>query len=693
MTLKLYFYDYLNCYNLLPMKFYRHKKSIDSIESLFDLYFDTDGYRSNDVLLFLVDLVNFFRPNNPKSDAVVSIETLLQFLHNNPQHKTALKNYLTDILRHRKFSRMLSDTGILRDSDFTYEVKKRLFAKILPFQPEKDTLEFVLNQVFFKSSDPIWIARIPFEELQKLFDILALNTIYGTAEELSVLSEVLNAMGLISQRMSGRAMETDVIKMVPEYDDLESPFVAFENELNFILAKIRNGENHFIASEDLNYKQLMLLHKQCEDYVDKAFGNSSKFGISLKVNQSLLRIRQQLHRMKVLISTLVVNKILDKKTNSILLLLRLIKYNCQKNNVRQLINESTQLISYEITQHTARTGEHYITESRSEYFSMLKAAVGGGFIVGILCILKLLLSKMETSGFGHAFYYSLNYSLGFIAIYLMGYTLATKQPAMTAATLTKALESGMKKQSKNENKHSSFAHLFARLFRSQFIAFVGNVFMAFPISMLGIWLIDYFFDYNIAFEKSSKLLFDLSPIHSAALFHAAIAGVFLFLSGIISGNVSNRNKHNQVYYRIKEHPVLKQNLGIVRTNAIAKWFENHWPGVVSNGWFGVFLGSTASLGIFLGLNIDIRHITFASGNFALGLYGANFFVDLSTMIWGIIGIGLIGFVNFMVSFSLSLGLAFRSRNIPLSELRFLFSSTWAYFKSRPTAFFLPVKDK
>ncbi|WP_295333540.1 recombinase [Flavobacterium sp.] len=675
------------------MKLYRHKTPITSLADLFRRYFDSNGYQSNDRLLFLVDLVQFFRPNDPKKESVVSIKSLLDYLEANPDMIAQLQLYLAEALSKRKFGRMLSDTGILRDSDFSYEVKKRLFAKILPFQPEKDTLEFVLNQVFFKSSDPIWIARIPFEELQQLFDIIAVETIYESVAEQSVLSEVMNAMGLISQRMSGRAMETDVIKMVPEYDDLESPFVAFENELNSILAKIRNTEPHYIVSEDLNYKQLIILHKQCEEYVDKAFGNSSKFGISLKVNQSLLRIRQQLHRMKVLISTLVVNKPSDKKNNSILLLLRLIKYNCQKNNVRQLINESTQLISYEITQHTAKTGEHYITESRSEYFSMFKAAVGGGFIVGILCIIKILFSKIETSAFGHAFYYSLNYSLGFIAIYLMGYTLATKQPAMTAATLTKALESGMKKQNNSENKHGSFAQLFARLFRSQFIAFVGNVFMAFPVAMLGIWLIDYLLDYNIAFEKSSKLLYDLSPVHSAALFHAAIAGVFLFLSGIISGNVSNRNKHNQVYYRIKEHPVLKQNLGIVKTNAIAKWFENHWPGVVSNGWFGVFLGSTASLGIFLGLNLDIRHITFAAGNFALGLYGADFFVDWPTIVWGIIGIGLIGFVNFIVSFSLSLGLAFRSRNIPLSELKLLFSATWAYFKKRPTAFFFPVKDK
>jgi site-specific recombinase len=670
-----------------------HKKKFTSIDAIFNHFFDEKGYKSSDKLFFLLALVDYFRPNNPKKNDIITIEKLLTYLSENEQQREVLKKYISDLLLKRKFSRMLSDTGILRDSDFMYEVKKRISAKLLPFQPEEDTLEFVLNQVFYKSSDPIWITKIPFEELQQLFDIISFESIFNSTSDKSVLSEVMIAMGLITQRMSGRAMENDVIKMVPEYDDLESPFLALEKELHTIHKKIKEGDDHFVTSEDLNYKQLLILHKQCEEYVDKAFSNSSKFGISLKVNQSLLRIRQQLHRIKVLLSSLVVNKEIDKKNNSIHLALRLIKYNCHKNNVRQLINESTQLISYEITQHTAKTGEHYITESRTEYFSMLKAAVGGGFIVGLLCIIKLLLSKIDASAFGHAFYYSLNYSIGFIAIYLMGYTLATKQPAMTAATLIKALENGMKKQSKNENKHSSFAHLFARLFRSQFIAFVGNVFMAFPVALLGIWLIDYFFDANIAFEKSAKLLNDLSPISSAAILHAAIAGVFLFLSGIISGNISNKNKHNQVYFRIKEHPVLKQNFGKRKTEKIANWFENNWAGFVSNGWFGVFLGSTASIGIFLGLNLDIRHITFASGNFALGLYGANFFVDFWTLFWSVIGIGIIGFMNFIVSFLLSLGLAFRSRNIPFSEIGLLRKSTWAYFKSRPSAFFFPVKDK
>jgi site-specific recombinase len=63
------------------------------------------------------------------------------------------------------------------------------------------------------------------------------------------------------------------------------------------------------------------------------------------------------------------------------------------------------------------------------------------------------------------------------------------------------------------------------------------------------------------------------------------------------------------------------------------------------------------------------------------------------LFWGIFGIGVIGLVNFMVSFSLSLGLAFRSRAISLFELRFVTVSIWKHFKSRPFSFFFPTEKK
>ncbi|HEX9152261.1 MAG TPA: recombinase [Flavobacterium sp.] len=624
---------------------------------------------------------------------IVDLQEIISFLKKNYSIRKEFAIYIKEVLKDKKFNKILSDAAILQDVDFIFEVKKRVFSKFLPYQPQKDTLEYILNQVFYQDDDTIWINKIPSYQLEELYGLLKFKSIYESVEPNSVLSELLFAMYLITQRISGRAMETDVIKMVPEFDDYESPFSAFEKELFQIEDKIKNGEKHFIKSDNLSYAQLLVLHKQCEEFVDRAFHNTSKYGISLRVNQNLLKIRQQLERLKFLIPLLIVDKESHKKSNGIALALHLVKFNCYKNNVRQFIGESTQLISYEITQHTAKTGEQYITESRKEYFKMFRGALGGGFIVGILCVIKVLLSKVDTSFFGHAFLYSMNYVFGFIAIYILGFTLATKQPAMTASALIKALEEGVIKQGKDAEKYRAFAILFARVFRSQFIAFVGNVIMAFPVSLLGIWLIDYLLHYNIAATKWKSLLIDLSPVHSLAILHAAIAGVFLFLSGIISGSVANRDKHNQVFFRITEHPLLKRSLGKDKTLRLAKLYEKRGAGIISNFWFGIFMGSTASIGLFLGLNLDVRHITFGSGNLALALYGANYVVSDAMLFWGIFGIGIMGLVNFMVSFSLSLGLAFRSRAISLFELRFVAISIWNHFKSTPASFFFPTENK
>ncbi|MEC5164526.1 site-specific recombinase [Flavobacterium sp. PL11] len=641
----------------------------------------------------LVELIRLIRPIKVIKNQAVDLQEIITFLKQNHSCRQQLAIYIKEVLEDRKFNKILSDAAILQDVDFIFEVKKRIFAKFLPYQPQKDTLEYVLNQVFYLANDGNWIGNISKQQLGELYDLLKFKSIYDTMVPNSAMSELLIAQHLLIQRISGRAMETDVIKMVPEYDDLENPFSAFEKELYLIEDQIRSSEKHYIPSNDISYAQLLVLQKQCEGFVDKAFHNSSKYGISLRVNQNLLKIRQQLVRLKFLISLLTVDSEKDKKKNGIALALRLIKFNCYKNNVRKFIAESTQLISYEITQHTAKTGERYITESRKEYFNMFKASLGGGLIVGLLCIIKILLSKVDTSYFGHAFIYSMNYAFGFIAIYILGFALATKQPAMTAAALIKALEEGVLQQGRGADKYKAFAILFARVVRSQLIAFFGNVIMAFPVSLLGIWLIDYFLHYNIAASKWETLVTDLSPIHSLAIFHAAIAGVFLFLSGIISGSVTNRDKHNQVYFRITEHPFLKRNLGKLRTLNLAKLYEKRWAGVISNFWFGVFMGSTGSIGLFLGLNLDIRHITFASGNLALALYGANYQISSWMLFWGIFGIGIIGLVNFIVSFSLSLGLAFRSRSISLFELRFVTVSIWKHFKSKPVSFFFPTERK
>lgn len=663
-----------------------------TLEDIFSAFYDEADYSANK-LDFLVELVSYFRPSDLKETTEVSIQPLLQFLEDNNVKRYAMTVYLQNIVQNRKFTSIITDSGIIKDSNFVREVRERILSKVLPEQPEKDTLQYLLNQIFHRQTDIEWVQTIPHDELVKLVGMLGMKDIYEGEGEVSPLEEMIKGIGLIIQRVSGRALEEDVLRMIPEFADLESPFEKFEKLLDDLTHRIIAENKRFVSKSAPDYISLTNELIACQQLIEAAFNNSAKYGISLRVNQSLLRIRQQLARIAAMLPLLAVDSENEKVDNSISLGLKLIRYNCKKNNIRRLLMDSTQTLAYEVTQHTAKTGEHYITQSKNEYWHMLYTAMGAGLVVGFLCIFKIYLGKAEVSDFGHAFLYSMNYAFGFILIYLLGFTLATKQPAMTAAAIVSSIEHGIADESNVADRHRSFAILFSRLFRSQFIAFVGNVVIAFPVALLLIWLIQGLGQVELVdAHKSQVLLDDINPLASMAIFHASIAGVFLFLSGIISGSISNKMKHNKIYNRIKEHPVLKSSLGVERTERFASWMEQKWAGVASNFWFGVFMGSTVSVGIFLGLNIDIRHITFVSGNLAIGLFGADFQTGWYPILMGIIGIGVIGFFNFIVSFSLSLWLALRSRAIPLSEVKYLFQSVWLYFKYKPWNFFYPTRE-
>ncbi|MGZ5211287.1 MAG: recombinase, partial [Kaistella sp.] len=276
----------------------------------------------------------------------------------------------------------------------------------------------------------------------------------------------------------------------------------------------------------------------------------------------------------------------------------------------------------------------------------------------------------------------------FIMIYLMSFTLATKQPAMTAATMAKVLSEG----DNTRKNYVDFAHLVSKVFRSQFIAFMGNVALAFPVALAIIYGLDVLFQQNFAADKATKILQDHDPFQSKAIFHACIAGFFLFISGIISGNIGNSSVFYSIPKRIAKNPFLNYFLGEQTAKKISDYYARNSAGIISNFWFGVFLGITGPVGLFLGLDLDIRHITFAAGNIALGFYGKGFMVDAYTVWISIITVFLIGFFNFAVSFGLSMVLAFRSRKVNFGEVTEIYREIFRYFMKNPLRFFLPIRS-
>lgn len=628
---------------------------------------------------------------DPLSEIITSLKkedlgVFTAYLKDNKTITNNLTTYLRNIFKDRSFNLSLTEADILSENAFFPEFKKRLLNKVLPpIENEKTVWYLVDNVLVTPKKDLSFFQNSPEDKMDELFRLLKIDDFIRNPE---VKKELLFSVNILAWRVIGNALDVEVMKMAPEYRNFDNPFLALQNELDVLNSEFKDNPDFQMTSTDVLYKQTKVYLDQCLEFINIAFKNSSKYGISSKTNQSLLKIRQQLQRMADTIKLFVVDTEKDYLINSKQLFFNILRYKSHKNNLRDLVSDSTRLMSHLITNHTAETGTHYITSTFKAYMKMFWKASGGGVIVGALCILKMLYSYIPTSDFAHAFLFSMNYAMGFVMIYLMHFTLATKQPAMTAATMAKVLSEGDR-----TNTYTEFAHVVSQLFRSQFIAFIGNVLMSFPVALAMIYGLEILFKQNFAFEKSTKLLHDLDPFQSKAILHACIAGVFLFISGVISGNISNNSVFYQIPKRIAKNPSINYFFGPRFAKQLSIYYSKNWAGIISNFWFGVFLGATAPIGLFLGLDLDIRHITFAAGNFALGLYGKDFVVSSYTFWISFVTVFVIGFFNFAVSFGLSMLLAFRSRKVEINEAKEIFREIFRYFIRNPFRFFFPLRSR
>jgi site-specific recombinase len=303
-----------------------------------------------------------------------------------------------------------------------------------------------------------------------------------------------------------------------------------------------------------------------------------------------------------------------------------------------------------------------------------------------MALVKILTAKLDLPPVWEAVAFSLNYGIGFVLIHVLHLTIATKQPAMTATTLAAALDG----RDNREARLDVLADLAAEVSRTQWISIAGNVTIcllaAFAIAMTA----GRFLGWDpVGPDKAAHLLHDLHPWRSLALLHAAIAGVYLFLSGLISGYYDNLSLYHRVPERLRRVKSLRRLLGDERLERLADYVEHNLGALAGNFLFGCMLGCTPIVGELLGLPLDIRHVAFSSANFAYGLNALEFAVPVSTVVISFAGVLLIGLVNLVVSFWLALKVALRSRGITPEQTRGLWPRVLRRFLNRPRDFFWP----
>ena len=339
-----------------------------------------------------------------------------------------------------------------------------------------------------------------------------------------------------------------------------------------------------------------------------------------------------------------------------------------------------------MTENASRTGEHYITETRSQYFELLRSAMGAGFIITLMAMIKLWLGKQHYAPLTEAILFSLNYGIGFVIIHILHFTVATKQPAMTANSIALSIGDSDGKTREMGN----LVTIIAQMTRSQLIAILGNVIIVLPFAiLLGGLFYGFSGHHYVTPEKAAHMLVEVDPVHSGSVVYAAIAGLCLFLSGLIAGYHDNMSMYNKIPQRLRALHWLRKLLGEERLDRVAGYIENNLGALAGNFYFGCLLGGMSGLGVLLGLPIDIRHITVSSAFVGFSFVGLDFAISLQVLWMTALGIALIGFMNLSVSFSLALYVAMKSRKGGFKQWRQLMVQLGWRLWQRPRAFLLP----
>jgi len=633
----------------------------------------------------MVAICNWLRPGKGEASAAViaRVTELLLWLEEHPEAHNRLSASLRQWLLEAVYFDVLTALGILSRRGFGRELIDRLYERLNPWPADELNIGDAVSLVFHRDDDPDWVSAMPTDTW---IQFLAVLWDYDSEQiqdiRKRVCSEMLYAIEMLSIWVAAEELDDEIVRLDPRVVSRDSAFIAQQRELASFIRTYQQwleGEAEFY---DDDHARVLL--GQCADALTLLRKRMVEKGSSVALTHLLERLNQTLERIGLLLDILTERDREAFNDSAIELLRQLVRAGSERNSLSVLWRQNSRIVARSITQNASHQGEHYVTSDRREYLSMLRSGAGGGFIIAAMALVKIqVVAQGFTPGL-ETLFTSLNYGLGFMLIHMVGCTVATKQPAMTAAHFANAVE----QEDKGRANATKLADLLVRVSRSQFIAIVGNVSIALALAWAltlgwGRWQGAVL----IPADTANYLLHKLDMVHSPALFHAAIAGVWLFVSGLIAGYYDNRAARVGLAVRLAAHPLLTPWLPEGARKRLAAYVDDNYGALIGNFAFGVLLGTTGYLGGLLGLPLDIRHVAFASAD--LGYAASAVALSGEQLLFYGASVLMIGGINLWVSFSLALAVALRARGIRISSPGKLVGALWKLVRRQPLALVFP----
>ena len=628
-------------------------------------------------LNYLIGLINKVRPDNSKDipQATLRFKAMLYQMTQDRSSLFSLRKALLSQFLKTNIVNALTESGITSNRGFGQEITGKILHKILPELQTPDNFLYVINKIFYKKTDHVWVEGLENDLWIQFFEVLGIQI---NMTEPALIKQLESSLQILSYRITVLGLEKDITQRCENVTNAGYAFLE-QNRLvnNFLLHAQNSGNQQLLLT---NITEILDL---CNQHIQKVKDQRHVYGTSLAQTYIITRLQQQIDRLFIILDVLDGDNSFN--TQRFVDYFKMVVHNeNKKNSIREFLSENTGYLAYQIAEHGGRTGEKFITTTRKEFFQMFRSAMGGGFIISFIGIIKNLLAKVPMAPFWHGFLNSTNYSLGFILIQDTGSTLATKQPAYTANNVASSFD--VQKVGEQPDLRN-LAITVGKVSRTQLASFTGNLIIVFPLTYLLAWAFFAATGVKIASgEAAHKLLLGQQPFHSFAWLYACFTGFFLFASGIIAGYVENYVVYGKISERLRNLSSFKNRFTEKRRYKIIHYIENNLGSLVGNISLGFFLGMASFIGDTFGIPFDIRHITIAAANAAIGFFGIDHLISPAELWYTIFGVFGIGFLNFGVSFGLAFIVAVKSRGIHLKDYPQFLNILWKYFKKYPRDF-------
>ena len=653
---------------------------------------------------------------------VLRLKHLLNVLDRHPEHQARVAELLRRFWGEVDNAALFADFGFAPRMDLWGELGRRIRARVLPLSPATTDLGELFALLFPHADDADWLLAIDDTMLARLRAYVVPATGGATRagdpqvdagnhawrapflDAIVVLASAVRASGFapaLRQRMSpelladqpfrqlarvaeqvsddARALDRNAAREPEPEPEARRPADPVAEPRPPVEPPATPATEAALLREALYLRALLDACRRCADSVHE---HLEAHGVSVDVVFELDQLRERTTRIDSLLNCVVSP---EPAREIVRLLAELVRTADARRSIRGLMASHYSLLARKVAERSAETGQHYITRTPAEYWQMLRAAAGGGAVVAATTFVKFALLALALSPFWGGFVAGVNYAASFMLIQWLHFTLATKQPAMTAPAMAEKLA-----DLSTDAAVEGFVDEVAQLIRSQAAGIFGNLAAVVPIVLAVQFASRVAFGAPLVGEAHAQHTLGSLTLLGPTPFYAAFTGVLLFASSLIAGWVENWFVWHRLDSAIAWNPRFVARLGSARSGRWAAWWRANISGLASNLSLGFMLGIVPVLALFFGLPLDVRHVTLSTGQLAAAVGAEGFgLLRQSAFWWCVAGIATTGVLNLSVSFFLAFRVALRSRGIRLVDRSRIYRAIRARLWAKPLSFVWP----